>query len=149
MENFWPQSIENSSTSSFPQPLARQAWGRCPAVSMKTVYSALAAWHPVRFSVWVVSRTSPGTHRAVGARLIGWRPELAKSPLRHCAGFYRGGGAIYQPPAPWYSGRCWSANAYLSGDQWRAEGVPEVRRPRAFRRGHPTREFSGKSVDKS
>jgi len=28
------------------------------AVSMKTVYSALAAWHPAGFSVWVVSHSS-------------------------------------------------------------------------------------------
>ena len=38
-----------------------------------------------------------------GARLIGWRPVLAKSPLRRkvSAGFHKGGGATHQPPAPW------------------------------------------------
>src|SRR6218665_3525776 len=41
----------------YPQPLARQAWGRYPAVSMKTVYSALAAWHHAGFTVWVVSHS--------------------------------------------------------------------------------------------
>src|SRR6218665_2710694 len=52
---FGHSAEENSSAGSFPQPLARQAWGRCLAVSKKTVYSALAAWHPVGLSVWVVS----------------------------------------------------------------------------------------------
>jgi len=55
---FGRSSGENSSAGSFPQPLARQAWSRCLAVSMKTVYSALAAWHPAEFSVWVVSHGS-------------------------------------------------------------------------------------------
>src|SRR6218665_4212290 len=50
-------SEENSSAGSFPQPLARQAWGRCLAVSIKTVYSALVAWHPAGFSDWVVSHS--------------------------------------------------------------------------------------------
>jgi len=43
-----------------PQPLVRKAWGRCPAVSMNEIYSALMAWHPAGFSVWVVSH-SPDT----------------------------------------------------------------------------------------
>src|SRR6218665_2361535 len=46
---FGHSSEENSSAGSFPQPLARQAWGRCLAVSMKTIYSALAALHPAGF----------------------------------------------------------------------------------------------------
>jgi len=49
---------ENSSAGSFPQPLARQAWGSCLAVSMKTIYYALVAWHPAGLSVWVVSHSS-------------------------------------------------------------------------------------------
>ena len=57
-------------------------------------------------------------HWAVGARLMGWRPVLAKSPLRRrvSAWFHEDGGAIHQLPAPWYRGRCWSASAYSSGD---------------------------------
>src|SRR6218665_1966184 len=42
------------------------------------------------------------THCAVGARLIGWRPVLAKSPLRRraSAGFHKGGGATqWHPPS--------------------------------------------------
>ena len=53
---FGRSSEENSSGGSYPP--ARQAWGRCLAVSMKTVYSTLAAWHPTEFSVWVVSHSS-------------------------------------------------------------------------------------------
>src|SRR6218665_3239151 len=57
-------SEENSSAGSFPQALARQAWGRCLAILMKAVYSALAAWHPAGFSglssiVPVLSRGNP------------------------------------------------------------------------------------------
>src|SRR6218665_477607 len=40
-----------------PQPLARKAWGWCPAVSMREIYYALAAWHPAGCSVWVVSHS--------------------------------------------------------------------------------------------
>src|SRR6218665_3147152 len=60
---FGHRSEENSSASSFPQPwhLQSRRGGRCPAVSMKAVYSAFAAWNPAGFSVWVVSH-------------IQWRP---------------------------------------------------------------------------
>src|SRR6218665_2439150 len=44
---------------------------------------------------------SRGNPLGSGARLIGWRPVLAKSPLRHrvSAGFNEGGGATHQPSA--------------------------------------------------
>jgi len=48
---FHVEDMEGSLASVFSQPLARKAWGRCPAVSMKTVHSAVAAWHPAGFSV--------------------------------------------------------------------------------------------------
>src|SRR6218665_2066637 len=87
-------SEENSSAGSFPQPLAKQAWGRCLAISIKTVYSSLVAWHP-GFSVWVVSHSpSPLRGNPLG-RLIGWRPVLS------VVGYLQGGGAIHQPPASW------------------------------------------------
>src|SRR6218665_89521 len=74
---FGRSSEENSSAGSFPQQLARQAWGRCLAISIKTVYSALVAWHPAGFSVWVVSHSpSPLRGNPLG-RLIGWRPVLS------------------------------------------------------------------------
>ena len=50
--------MEGSLASVFPQPLARKAWGRFPAVSMREIYSALAAWYPSGFSVWVVSHST-------------------------------------------------------------------------------------------
>src|SRR6218665_450813 len=40
-----------------PQPLARKAWDRFPAISLMEIYSTLAAWHPAGFSVWVVSHS--------------------------------------------------------------------------------------------
>src|SRR6218665_4139437 len=68
-----------------PQPLARKAWGRCPAVSMREIYSALAAWHPAGFSVWVVSHSPDPLPRLPtgqwGARLIGWSEKC------HCRSF--------------------------------------------------------------
>src|SRR6218665_316176 len=51
------EDMEASLASVFLQPLARKAWGRCPTVSMREIYSALAEWHPVEFSVWVVSHS--------------------------------------------------------------------------------------------
>jgi len=56
--NLWPQFRGKLISRLVPQPLARQAWGRCLAVSMKTIYSALAAWQLAGFSVWVVSHSS-------------------------------------------------------------------------------------------
>src|SRR6218665_1015815 len=93
---FGRSSEEISSAGLFPQPLARQAWGRCLAVSMKTVYSVIAAWHPVGFSVWVVSHSfirvvgpstillHPGREAAVGPQLL-IRREI---PAYLAAGLY-------------------------------------------------------------
>jgi len=35
--------MEGSSANVFPHPLARKAWGRCPAASMRETYYAFAA----------------------------------------------------------------------------------------------------------
>jgi len=43
------EDMEGSLANVFHQLLTRKAWGRCPAVSMREIYYALAAWHPAGF----------------------------------------------------------------------------------------------------
>src|SRR6218665_2666289 len=72
--------------------------GLGPALILNVVVSDfLSGLSPI---AQILSRGNP---LGSGARLIGWRPVLAKSHLR-CrvsAGFNEGGGATHQPPAPW------------------------------------------------
>src|SRR6218665_1154436 len=103
------EDMEGSLANVFPQLLARKAWGRCPAVSMREIYYVLAAWHLPDFlsGLSAIAESSPEvTHWAVGAMgfLVGglYMPShLSVVGYLHSAGFNKGGGATHQPPAPW------------------------------------------------
>jgi len=71
--------------------------GEFPGLGLALIPDVVVSEAEPRFSPEV-------THWIVGARLIGWRPVLAESPLRRrvSAGFNEVGGATCQPSAPWY-----------------------------------------------